>query len=674
MSEKFLETSKTIVDLDAYLEPYQGSIEFRRDHFFHILSEIERNYGSMENFVSWYKHMGFHWEGDEFIYREWAPMAKQLYLVGDFNNWSHTSDPLTRTENGIWEFRCNANRMKHGSEVKVCVESDIGTHDRLPLFIHYAVQNSENHSFNGVLWNPPQKFEWSDEKFRLEVKNPLIYECHVGMATEDERVGSFREFADNILPYVADIGYNVIQVMAVMEHPYYGSFGYHVSNFYAVSSRFGTPHDFKYLVNKAHSLGLAVIIDLVHSHAVKNFHEGLNMFDGTDYQFFHSGPKGYHTLWDSMLFNYAKQEVQRFLLSNVAYWLEEYHVDGYRFDGITSMLYHHHGHHKDFGHYDMYFNDDVDQEALLYLQLANHVAHINRPEVLTVAEDMSGMPGLCRPMEEGGIGFDYRLAMGVPDNWIKILKEKSDEEWQLEEIYQMLVNRRYAEKSIAYCESHDQALVGDKTIAFRLMDQEMYWHMHKDSRTPIIDRGIALHKLIRFFTAVLGGEGYLTFIGNEFGHPEWIDFPREGNNFSYKYARRQWSLKNNPQLLYKHLLAWEKNILQFISKYDILEKNESHIVTVDVDNKVIVFEKAGLLFVFSFNPLVSIPSYRIGVSETGTYKIVLCSDILEFGGFDRVDTKLDYTAQNIPMHGRNNSLELYVTNRTAIVCKKSDKE
>jgi 1,4-alpha-glucan branching enzyme len=452
--------------------------------------------------------------------------------------------------------------------------------------------------------------------------------------------------------------------MAIQEHPYYGSFGYHVSSFFAPTSRFGTPEDFKYLVNEAHKMGIAVIIDIVHSHAVKNIAEGLNEFDGSDDQYFHPGGRGIHSAWDSKLFNYGKWEVKQFLLSNLAYWINEFHVDGFRFDGVTSMMYFHHGDFTSFDHYDKYFLEGVEWDALLYLQLANELTHKLKKDAITVAEDMSGMPGLCRKQDEGGIGFDFRLGMGIPDFWIKYLKELSDEDWNIHELWQTMVNRRWKERTIAYAESHDQAIVGDKTVAFWLMDKEMYFHMQVNDENYLIDRGIALHKMIRFFTISLGGEGYLNFIGNEFGHPEWIDFPREGNNWSYKYCRRQWSLVDNENLKYKFLNQFDKDMISFVRKYRILESLPARQLNMDDINKAIIFERNNLIFLFNYHPTHSIPDYRFFAPQDGQYKVILNSDEAKYGGFDRVDMDMVYPV--IKDEGYQ-KLSIYLPNRTALV-------
>ncbi|MBC7890475.1 MAG: alpha amylase C-terminal domain-containing protein [Ferruginibacter sp.] len=656
---------------DPWLDPYTHDVQQRFDRYKKALKEIEAAEGNLLNFSNSHHYYGINFDTGKngWYYREWAPKASQLYLAGDFNGWDRTSHQLEKNYRGDWEiflpFETYKNTFVHGSKIKVTIHAGNGVVDRIPAWIRRVIQDPVTHDFSGQLWFPEKPFEWTDNHFNLaqNIQQPIIYECHVGMALESEKVGSYREFADEILPRIKNGGYNAIQLMAIMEHPYYGSFGYHVSNFFCPSSRFGTPEDLKYLVNKAHNMNITVIMDIVHSHAVKNLAEGLNEFDGTDSQYFHAGPRGYHEGWDSKLFDYGKWEVKKFLLSNTRYWLEEFHFDGYRFDGVTSMLYFHHGS-TSFDHYDKYFKEGVDWDAVTYLQLANEVIHRFKQHSISIAEDVSGMPGLCRRPEEGGFGFDYRLAMGIPDYWIKILKEKSDEDWDIFEMWDVLSNRRYKEKTIAYAESHDQALVGDKTIAFWLMDKEMYFHMRVEDQNLVIDRGIALHKLLRLFTISLGGEGYLNFIGNEFGHPEWVDFPREGNNWSHKYARRQWSLADNKELKYQWLSNWDKALIHTISENNILSATGAKQLHMDATNKVIVFEKNNLIFIFNFSAGNSIFGYRFTSPEKAIYRIILNSDKKEFGGFERIDDSIDYPSDE------NQNINIYLTNRTTLVMKK----
>ena len=662
-----------IVKTDPWLLPVIHDVEQRIFRFHSKLESIENVHDSLNKFADAYKYLGINYDHKArgWHYREWAPAAHQLYLAGDFNNWDPRSHPLKRIENGIWEifldFKTYKDSFVHGSKVKVWVESSNGFLPRIPAYINRVVQDEDTRNFSGQLWF--SDFDWQGDSFRIpKDENLFIYECHVGMAQEKEGLGTYLEFAENILPWIKQSGYNAIQMMAVQEHPYYGSFGYHVANFFAPTSRFGTPEDLKSLIRRAHSMGIAVIMDIVHSHTVKNVNEGLNMFDGTDSQYFHPGPRGIHPDWDSLLFDYGKTEVIQFLLSNVKYWLKEFHFDGFRFDGVGSMMYFHHGN----GLIDSpekYFREGVEWDAITYLQLANKLIHSINPGAVSIAEDVTGMPGLAAAIKEGGIGFDYRLGMGIPDFWIKLLKEHKDEEWNIHEMWHVMTNRLPGVKTVAYAESHDQALVGDKTLAFWLMDQEMYWHMHVNDPHLVVDRGIALHKMIRLFTIALGGQAYLNFMGNEFGHPEWIDFPREGNSWSYYYARRQWSLVHNPELKYKFLANFDQAMVSTIKNYKVLDDEYGTQLQMDELNKTIVFSRGKLVFVFNFHPTASIPDYAFRVPEPGNYKIILNSDSGIFGGHNRISEALVYPAT---LHKTNGFAELriYNTNRTAVVLLK----
>ncbi|MEL6132100.1 MAG: alpha-amylase family glycosyl hydrolase [Bacteroidota bacterium] len=671
------ETSRTLglIADDPWLAPYTSDIEDRLKRFQDQLAQIEQQAGSLEQFASAYEYLGINYDANMkgWWYREWAPKAEALFLVGDFNEWNRETHPLKRNPMGIWEIFLADDTYQdafvEGSKVKVHIVAANGAHDRMPAYIKRAIQDPKTHDFSGQVWGNQAHFEWTDADFNLgDIKVPLIYETHTGMAQEKEGVGTYQEFETEVLPRIKALGYNTIQLMAVQEHPYYGSFGYHVSNFFAPTSRFGTPEELKSMINAAHNMGIAVIMDVVHSHAVKNFAEGLNQLDGSDDQYFHPGGRGEHSGWDSKLFNYGKWEVQQFLLSNIAYWIKEFHFDGFRFDGVTSMLYFHHGDHVTFDHYDKYFKEGVEWDAITYLQLANELTHRLKPHAITIAEDMSGMPGCCREISDGGLGFDYRLGMGIPDYWIKILKHKSDEEWNMHEIYHTLTNRRWKEKTVAYAESHDQALVGDKTLAFWLMDKEMYYHMQVDDPHPVIDRGMALHKMIRLITSTLGGESYLNFHGNEFGHPEWVDFPRIGNDWSYKYARRQWSLSENPRLKYQYLQAFDRAMIALLATYKVPVALPAKELNIDPENKVIIYERGNLIFIHNFHTDRSIPDYRFFVPQEGVYELVLNSDTKELGGFDRIDGNLQYHTQD-DEHG-SPFLQIYCINRASLVLRK----
>ncbi|KAL1131894.1 hypothetical protein AAG570_011505 [Ranatra chinensis] len=657
-----------LLERDQYLKPYEREIRRRYAVFSDSLERIDNELGGLDAFTRGYETFGIHVNHDNSIScKEWAPGAKQLYLTGEFNNWNRHSHPFMKCDFGVWNLDIPACEgscpIEHLSEIKICVQTRNGDMvDRISPWATYAVKPGPNQgqAYKHLFWNPPHYLKYFPNAPRPRKPNGLrIYECHIGIATNECRVGSYKEFATNVVPRIIKLGYNTVQIMAIMEHAYYASFGYQVTSFFAASSRFGTPDDLKELVDICHQAGLYVLLDIVHSHASKNVLDGLNEFDGTDSCYFHSGPRGVHPLWDSRLFDYSQPEVLRFLLSNLRWYYEEYKFDGFRFDGVTSMLYHNRGTQGFSGDYNEYFGLNVDTDALIYLMLANHVMRITCPNTITIAEDVSGMPALCRPVDEGGIGFDYRLGMAIPDKWIELLKTKRDDEWDMGNIVHTLTNRRWMEKTIAYAESHDQALVGDKTIAFWLMDKEMYSGMSLLFEAgPIIDRGIALHKMIRLLTHSLGGEGYLNFIGNEFGHPEWLDFPRVGNNESYHYARRQWNLVDDTNLRYHQLGDFDSAMNLAESKYNWLQAQPAYISWKHESDKVIVFERAGLLFAFNFHPTKSFPDYRVGINEAGTYRIVLDTDQKQYGGYSRLSGDIDYTTQSEPYAGRKCSFQV----------------
>ncbi|XP_060819503.1 1,4-alpha-glucan-branching enzyme [Bombus pascuorum] len=667
-----------LLERDPYLKPYENEIRKRYALFKDYVEKVETGDGTLDKFSEGYKTFGIHIKEDNsVIAKEWAPGAQELFLMGDFNGWNKTANSYKKLDYGKWELHLPPNAdgscpIKHLSEVKIIVKDHNNELlERLSPWATYVTQNrAESVTYKQRIWHPSSenvyKFKYSKPKKPVSLR---IYECHVGIATQELKVGTYLEFAEKIIPRIVRQGYNTIQLMAIMEHAYYASFGYQVTSFYAASSRYGTPEELKQLIDTAHQHGLYVLLDMVQSHASKNTLDGLNMFDGTDACFFHTGNRGQHPLWDSRLFNYGEYEVLRFLLSNLRWYIEEYNFDGFRFDGVTSMLYHSRGFGQGFsGHYDEYYGLNVDVEGVVYLMLANHMLHCLYPEIVTIAEDVSGMPGVCRPITEGGIGFDYRLAMAIPDKWIKLLKEVKDEDWSIGDICWALSNRRWMEKTVAYSESHDQALVGDKTIAFWLMDKEMYTHMSITSPpNPIISRGIALHNLITLITHGLGGEGYLNFMGNEFGHPEWLDFPRAGNADSYHYARRQWNLVDDELLKYKFMNNWDRTINTLEEKYGWLHAGPAYVSWKHEEDKVIVFDRAELIFVFNFHPIKSFPDYTIGVKNAGTYKVLLCSDDKDFGGENRVDTNVQHFTKPEPFSNYSNNMMIYIPCRTAII-------
>ena len=635
-----MEKTLGIIRHDPWLEPYSEAIKGRHEDAVRKEAELVGKGGNLVDFANAHQYFGLHKTKTGWVFREWAPNATAIYLIGTFNDWKESDEyKLKPIGNGAWEITLPKEAMKHGDLYKLMMHWDGGCGERI-------------------------------ESFKPQTSPLLIYECHIGMAQEKEGVGTYEEFRKNILPRVADDGYNAIQIMAIQEHPYYGSFGYHVSSFYAPSSRFGTPEELKRLIDEAHQKGIAVIMDIVHSHAVKNEVEGLGRFDGSYNQYFYGDSRREHPAWDSLCFDYGKNQVLHFLLSNCKYWLEEFKFDGFRFDGVTSMLYYNHGLGQAFSSYDDYYNGGQDTNAITYLTLANKLIHKVNPHAITIAEEMSGMPGLANKFSDGGIGFDYRMAMGIPDFWIKTIKEKKDEDWKPTAIFWELTNRRADEKTINYAESHDQALVGDKTIIFRLIDSEMYWHMMVGDHNFTVERGMALHKMIRLVTLATINGGYLNFMGNEFGHPEWIDFPREGNGWSYKYARRQWDLVDREELKYKFLGRFDHDMIHLVSSVRNFQATPVEKLWDKDDDQVLAFKRGDLVFVFNFNPSQSFTGYGI-LAPQGEYVHVMDSDQPEYGGYGNIDPGTNHLTQPDPLYTPHGLgwLKLYIPARSAQVLR-----
>ena len=673
-----------LVARDKYLEPFEEAIQGRHDHALWKINELTRNGElSLSDFANGYQYFGLHQLKDGWVFREWAPHATDIFLVGDFNNWteseSYKCNRIAGT--GNWELYLPLDAISHGNLYKMHVKWEGGSGERIPAWVTRVVQDDITKIFSAQVWAPKEEYQWKDNRFCLEEskkkrtftpkKDPLlIYECHIGMAQDAEKVGTYTEFKDNILPRIASAGYNAIQIMAIQEHPYYGSFGYHVSSFFAPSSRCGTPEELKELIDTAHQMGISVIMDIVHSHAVKNEVEGLGNIAGDPNQYFYSGERREHPAWDSLCFDYGKNEVIHFLLSNCKYWLTEYHFDGFRFDGVTSMLYYSHGLGETFTGYQDYFNGHQDDNAICYLTLANELIHQVYPKAITIAEEVSGMPGLAAKFKDGGYGFDYRLAMNIPDYWIRTIKEKKDEDWKPSSIFWEVKNRRADEKTISYCESHDQALVGDKTIIFRLIDADMYWHFKRGDETNLVHRGIALHKMIRLVTLGSINGGYLNFMGNEFGHPEWIDFPREGNGWSHKYARRQWNLVDNEDLDYHFLSDFDRAMIKVVKSEKRFNLTPVEEVWHNDGDQVLAFKRGKLLFVFNFSPTQSFTDYGLLV-KAGEYEVVLNTDAKDFGGNGLADDNVKHFTNYDPLYEKVGKgwLKLYIPARSAIVLR-----
>jgi 1,4-alpha-glucan branching enzyme len=658
-----------LLESDPYLTPFSDQIRRRLERIEETEQDLTQRKMSLADFASGHEYFGLHFHRDEWVFREWAPNATAVYLIGDMSEWKEREEFALEkiSDDCVWEVRLAADKLAHGDLYRLRIHWPGGEGDRIPAYARRVVQDPNTLIFNAQVWAPPEPYLWKQPYLKRSNEPPFVYEAHIGMAQEEEKIGSFREFTLKVLPRIVSAGYDTLQLMAIQEHPYYGSFGYQVSSFFAPSSRFGTPEDLKMLIDAAHKEGLTVLMDLIHSHSVSNEVEGLSRFDGTLFQYFHDGPRGRHEAWDSRCFDYGKPQVLHFLLSNCRYWLDEFRLDGFRFDGVTSMLYLHHGLGRIFTSYNDYFDSSVDEDALTYLALANRLIHNIHPDAVSIAEDVSGMPGLAVSQSEGGFGFDYRFAMGIPDYWIRLIKDFKDEDWPIGHLWFELTNRRKDEKTISYAESHDQALVGDQTLIFRLIGADMYDHMWINDDNLRVARGIALHKMIRLITLATAGHGYLNFMGNEFGHPEWIDFPREGNSWSFKHARRQWHLVDDVNLKYHLIARFDRDMIALAKAHRLLDSSNQQLLHEDSADKVIIFKRADLILVFNFHPYRSFTDYRFE-APLGKYRMILDCDAREYGGHGRLlPEQTHFTIVGDSEARSQHILSLYLPARSAFV-------
>jgi len=657
-----------LFESDPYLKPYEHEIRRRFGCMQSFLETIERQEGGLERFTRAYLNFGLQIDANNNItIVEWAPGARAVYLRGEFNQWRHDEYKFEQIESGKWKLTIPALKdgqcaIKHGSIFKLVVETTTGEKvDRLCPWAKYVVQPSGSNVYEMSFYNPSES-----EKYRMKYERPLkptnlkIYEINLGIQSPEPRFTTYTYFRDVVLPKIKKQGYNAVQLMGVMEHATYTTFSHQTtSSFYAASSRFGTPEELKSLVDEAHRLGLQVYLDLLHNNFVSAIH-GL---------FTHSVEKGFHALWESRVYNFSQIETLRFLLSNIRFWMDEFKFDGFKFNGVSSMLYHSHGLVPSFGgNYEQFFSKSVDTDNLVFLMLANHLVHKLYPTSVTIAEEFLGMPTLCRPIEEGGLGFDYRLAMTIPEKWEQLVKLTKDEEWSMTSIVSTLLNqRRNGEPCIAYTESHNPSINGAKPIAFSLMGQEIYTNMTEMSPlTPRIERGIALYKMIHLITCALGGEGWLNFMGNEFGSPEWLDIPRELQQRVLGTDRQLWNLVEDVTLRFKYLNKFDQEMNKLEDEFKWLSCMPLVTRQSEVD-KVIVFERAGLLWVFNFHPTKSYTNYTIGCDKQGKYKVILDTDDKLYGGRQRIEPTTEIMTSTEGYDNRKYSLKVTIPSRSAMV-------
>lgn len=558
--------------------------------------------------------------------------------------------------------------IPHGSKYRVYFNTPDGPLERVPAWATYVLPDADGRQACAVHWDPPSEsaYKWKN-KHPTAPKSLLIYECHVGISGSEPRLSSFSEFTKKVLPHIKDLGYNAIQLFGIVEHKDYFTAGYRVTNMYAVSSRYGTPEDFKHLVDEAHGIGLLVFLDVVHSYSAADEMVGLSLFDGTNDCYFHTGKRGHHKFWGTRMFKYADVDVLQYLLSNLNWWVEEYRIDGFQFHSLSSMMYTHNGFATFTGELEEYCNQYVDRDALMYLILANDILHALHPNIITIAEDATYYPGLCEATSQGGLGFDYYVNLSASEMWLSFLEKVPDNEWSMSKIVTTLMgNRQYTNKMLLYAENHSQSISGGRSFA------EILFGGKEDRPAESTDsllRGCSLHKLIRLITFSIGGCAYLNFMGNEFGHPKGVEFPTASNNNSFELANRRWELLNNDGI-HHALFLFDKDMMKLEQNERVLSRGLPNVHHVKDDTMVISYTRGPVLFIFNFHPTNSYEKYIVGVEEAGEYQVIMNTDEKNYGGQGMINGD-QYVQKTIRKRcdGLQNCLQVPLPSRTAQVYK-----
>lgn len=632
---------------DPALEPYRQFLLRRNRSFTAEMERITGHFGSLRAYADLHKNLGVHLVKNAqgnlvWRLREYMPQAEAVWLTTERLNFQrHASYRYQPRGNGIFELVLPQDALAHGVYMELRVQakgvlsgegSQALPFRRVPAFAQWVEQDKTVPAqWCARLWAPQQAYRFRHRRPAAQ-SFPRIYEAHVGMAQpalehHGESVGTYEDFTRRILPRIKADGYTAVQLMGILEHPLYRSFGYQVSSYFAPSSRYGTPDQFKELVDEAHALGLAVILDITHGHACPNTEQGLARYDGSRYFFSEK-----YNQWGTPSFDYSLEMTRRFLLSNCRYWLEEFRVDGFRFDAVGNMLYHDHGVDDDFSHVGRCFygkdgepREDVDGE--LYLCLANALCHELHHGAVTIAEEFSGMPGLTSAPAEGGLGFDYRFAMGIPDYWAKCIEAQRD----MGSLWYEMTNHRPYDRTISYVECHDQCINGDDAMIWRMLGDGMYQYMSVFTDNWNISRGLAFYRLMRLITFATADAGYLNFMGNEFGHPEWLD--------AENYAHRQWHLAEREDLKYAGLAAWDKaQMIGLAARYPEDFRQAPLFRFIHEQDRLLAFERGSLLFAFNFHELNARQDMTFAVTP-GKYVELLSSDELHFAGHGNLEVK-----------------------------------
>ena len=614
-----------------------------------FITEMDRYLFGSGTHYDIYKKLGAHItekDGEKGVYfAVWAPKAKSVSVIGDFNDWNGDADRMEKTGDvGIFELFIPG--ITTGVLYKYLIESAKG--EKLYKADPYA-NFAELRPGTASIVTDLTKFKWSDNTW-LKKRNesniqeiPMaIYECHIGSwmrhpGREDEGFYTYRQFADRIVDYLLDMHYTHIELIGIAEHPFDGSWGYQVTGYYAPTSRYGTPEDFMYMINKLHKNGIGVILDWVPAHFPRDAH-GLADFDGSAVYEYADSRKGEHPDWGTKIFDYGKSEVKNFLIANAIFWIEEFHIDGLRVDAVASMLYLDYGK-KDGQWVANEYGGNENLEAIEFFKHLNSLVMGRYPGVMMIAEESTAWPKITAKPEDGGLGFTFKWNMGWMHDFCDYMK--------LDPIF-----RKDNHHKMTFAMSYNDA---ENYILVLSHDEVVHLKCSMLNKMP----GYYVDKFANLrvgYTFMMGHAGKkLLFMGQEFAQDsEWNEA-----------KELDWALLDDP--LHAGMQAYVRELLKIYNKYPAMHELDrgfggfQWINANDTFKSIYSFIRLGkndkknrLVFVMNFTP-ISRDDYRVGVPEKKKYKLLLDSNEERFGGNGMV-RETAYQAEEIPWDGQPYSL------------------
>ncbi len=607
-----------------------------------------------------YEKLGAHlvtFDGqDGVVFAVWAPNARQVDIIGDFNGWDDRLHPMHSSDSGIWTLFIP--ELKEFTVYKYRITSQSGEKFDKSDPYGFAMElrpktGSITFDLDSYTW---QDSKWMEERSRRQsLESPIsIYEVHLGSWRKlpDEKWGSrylsYRELADTLIPYVLEMGYTHIELLPIAEYPYDGSWGYQVLGFFAPTSRFGTPHDFMYFVDQCHQQGVGVILDWVPAHFPKDG-SGLNYFDGT-HLYAHEDPRqGEHQDWGTMIFNYGRNEVRSFLISNALFWLDKYHIDGLRVDAVASMLYLDYS--REEGQWmPNRFGGRENLDAISFLRKANEVVHGIFPGILTIAEESTSWPMVSRPTYLGGLGFSLKWNMGwMHDTLSYMTKDPIHRRFHHNE---MTFGMLYAfHENFILPISHDEVVHGKGSLLGKMAGDD--WQKFANLRA-----------YLGFMWSYSGKK--LLFMGCDFGQwqewnhdtsLEWIALEAENHRGMQRFVRDLNLVYRSEPALYDNDFDW--------SGFSWINANDS-------DNSVLSFIRRAknpddfLVIICNFTPIVR-ENYRIGVPSGGSYMELINSDLEVYWGSNVSNGRINSIPEQA--HGMDNTLSLTLPPLSTLILK-----